>query len=194
MIFWLALAAAATGLPTAPPPGVVLAPLPDIASIDPARLATARKLILLLHLDQSMDHVLLPLIPVLTSAVLGELENNPSTRAELMAFEQRGTGGRSQLMVILAEEMNRSIRRRYPALLDAVAREYALVFTKSELDDILAFYNTSTGAKLIAMLPVLQQKIGDLGRAIGQEAGREAGVRAFQRALREMMPAKGSTS
>src|SRR3546814_6388071 len=80
-----------------------------------------------------------------------------------------------------------SLKVRYPEIEAAVAQEYAARFTAAELDEITAFYSSGTGAKVLRLMPEIQQVTAAAGRTIGQKAGEEAGRRAFERAGREML-------
>ncbi|MCC2639227.1 MAG: hypothetical protein K0Q68_2946 [Moraxellaceae bacterium] len=70
-------------------------------------------------------------------------------------------------------------------ILDVTADSYANTFTVAELKELLAFYNTPTGNKLMQELPRLQGE----GMKVGQEAGKrlfmEATCNSFARFRKE---------
>lgn len=76
---------------------------------------------------------------------------------------------------------NEEIDREMPAIVEEIAREYALRFTQSELRDILGFYRTPTGRHSLQEIVSLQQAAA----AIGQRHGAAAGLRAADRLQRE---------
>ncbi|HMI20088.1 MAG TPA: DUF2059 domain-containing protein [Sphingomonas sp.] len=192
----LILAAAVAATPSAPvpvPPMATTVPAAPLKTVDPAALASARKLIGMLHLDQTIDRMMGSLVPVMTDAVLGELDHNEATQATMQKMESQ-PNGRARLTAIFAEEFLKSFRMRYPALLDGAAREYAAVFTATELDQVIAFYSSGTGAKFLVVSPQLQQSVGAASSQLGREAGMEAGLRAMQRAGQELIPSDKTVS
>ncbi len=70
-------------------------------------------------------------------------------------------------------------------ILEVTADSYANTFTLAELKELLAFYNTPTGNKLMQELPRLQNE----GMKVGQEAGKrlfmEATCNSFARFRKE---------
>ena len=190
-ILMLAAAIAASPTPVAPPVPVTQAAPPK--AIDPAALASAKKLLGMMHLDATIDHMMGSLVPVMAPAVLGALEHNDATQATMQKMESQ-PNGRERLMVIFSEEFLKSFRTRYPAIIEAAAQEYAAVFTAQELDQAIAFYSTGTGAKFLALSPQLQQAVGVRAGQVGREAGSEAGYHAMQRAVQEMLPSEKTSS
>lgn len=63
--------------------------------------------------------------------------------------------------------------------IEATTRAYMAAFTLGELNELLAFYNTSTGKKLATELPRLQAE----GMKHGNEEGRKMGQQALCRAF-----------
>jgi hypothetical protein len=189
----LLLAAAAAQVPP------VAAAAPRAASqaaakpVDPAALASARKLLALMHVDQTIDRMMGSLVPVMTSAVVGSLDSNDTTRAVMQQMESQ-LNGRERLMAIFSEEIGSGFRAAYPSIIDSAAHEYASRFTKQELDEIVAFYSSGTGAKVVELMPQIQQGIGASATQIGRTVGQEAGLKAMQRAVRELLPSNKVSS
>lgn len=48
---------------------------------------------------------------------------------------------------------------------------YDYHFTHNEIKDIISFYNTPTGKKLVNRLPILTEESMDIGRKYGEEIG-----------------------
>jgi len=188
LLGWNAAASADAPVPV-PPPVIVAPATPPQKPADPAALASAKKLLSMLHVDQTIDRLMSQLTPMMTTGVLGMLEHGDATQAAMQKIESR-PNGRDRLMVIFSEEILKSFRARYPTILDGAAQEYATVFTKRELDEAIAFYSTGTGAKFLALAPQLQQAVGMRAGVIGREAGMEAGQRAMQRAIQELLPSE----
>ena len=186
MILLFAAAAAAT--PALSTPSAPIHSLPQaVAPVDPAALASARKLLVLMHVDQTIDRMMGSLVPVITSAVVGSLENNDATRTAIQQMESQ-PNGRERLMVIFSDEMLKAFRSRYPSIMDVAAHEYASKFSARELDEIIAFYSSGTGAKVLELMPELQRSIGTAAQKLGRDAGQDAGLKAMKRALQEMLP------
>jgi hypothetical protein len=68
------------------------------------------------------------------------------------------------------------IQKNIPALLDATTKLYASTFTPEEIDQMIVFYDTPLGQKIIKTMPQLQQS----GLSVGIEWGK--------RVLSEMAP------
>lgn len=171
-------------------------PAPQAAAeaANPARLAAARQLVGLLNLEQTFDQMFVPLMPVFAQAVIGALQGDPDTRDAMRVLLEKGEGGQDRFVTILSQEFFRSLRARYPDLKESAAAEYAKTFSESELRDLIAFYTSGTGAKMLSLAPDLQKRLAAAGQEIGRKAGEEAGRRAFERAEQEMLPRKAQTS
>ena len=63
---------------------------------------------------------------------------------------------------------------RLPEFMELSARIYAEHFTEAELDELIAFYETPLGQKMIAKLPVLTQQSMELGGLWGQQVAIDA--------------------
>lgn len=72
---------------------------------------------------------------------------------------------------IVKEEMLRVFDENRPSLNAMVVQLYARHFTEAELRDVLAFYHTPTGAKLIHEMPGLMQETMLTGQVWGQHLG-----------------------
>jgi hypothetical protein len=63
---------------------------------------------------------------------------------------------------------------RIAELEGSIVTVYASNFSAAELHDLIAFYNTPTGQKLLAKTPVIAQQTMAAGRKFGEVAGVEA--------------------
>lgn len=74
------------------------------------------------------------------------------------------------------------VEKSLPDMLHAEARLYAIHFTVAELNELLAFYRTSLGQKMLVEQPKIFAEIIPLGQAWG----REVGIRAMQAAIESL--------
>jgi hypothetical protein len=86
---------------------------------------------------------------------------------------------------IIVEEMQAVAPEAIDHIVDAVVVLYAQRFTKDEMLEIAAFYETPVGQKAIRELRPLMLEASKIGQTIGQRLGQEAGQRAFNRIQKE---------
>ena len=203
MLAWLVLLAvgeptvAAVSAPAVP----VIAAVPALRDapnnarlIDPARLALARELLRTTQTEETLDRMMAQLGSIFGPQVIAVLKAKPEVATSINQLIASLPGGEARLRVILNEDFLAAFRKRYPDLLDDLAREYALRFTPDELRQIIAFYSSGVGAKALRAIPELQQSMSLKGRALGTIAGSEAGVSGLERAEKEAaVQSKGST-
>ena len=65
-------------------------------------------------------------------------------------------------------------RNRLPEYMELSARIYAQHFTEAEIDELIAFYETPLGQKMIAKFPVLTQESMQVGGLWAQQVARDA--------------------
>lgn len=188
----LALGGPTAVAPTKAPPPVVIVPANPV-SPGPERLSAARKLIAILNLDETFDLVFVQLAPTLATSVIGALAQDAQTK-DAIARVNAKPNGNERMIAILSQEFMTSMKRRYPALKENVAKEYAQAFTADELQALIAFYSSGAGAKALRMQPMLQQKMASASSALGRSAGLEAGQRAFERIGRELLDVRSTPS
>ena len=75
---------------------------------------------------------------------------------------------------------------RIGELLNAVVLVYANNFTAAELRDLIAFYHTPTGQKLLQKTPLITQQTMIVGQKFGQSAGADV-----QKQMMEELRSKG---
>lgn len=177
-----ALAAIQAPVPQQPAVPVLVPPAASAAQapIDPARLAAAEKLLLTMHCDDQYESIFSRLIPVITVQLMSGLGSNAKLSPTLRSYFTEPTT-RDKASRVFAEEAMKGFRAHYADLRKATAREYALVFTADELNQLTTFYSSPVGEKALAMLPQLQSKLMPLGMSVGQDVGKQAMLRTFER-------------
>ena len=105
----------------------------------------------------------------------------------LMPVMLRGNEARAdEVRVILREEFAKSFAKRRGDMI-AIGRDgWSNNFTEAELRDLIAFYRSGTGRKLVGM----QSAMAKTAMAAGQEVGRAAAVEALPRIIDRMKAAR----
>ena len=93
-----------------------------------------------------------------------------------------------QLLDAVGQEINGVVRDNLPALLAPVEALYHRHFTHEELKQVIAFYETDVGRKMIHELPLLLKESMAVGSAWGQSLGPQIESR-----IRERFKAQGVT-
>lgn len=107
------------------------------ADPSPSSIATAKQL---LAVTKATD-VLAPLVPgVVEQARLLYLQQNPGLGKDLGE---------------IATKIRTDLKPRFSELIDDIAKMYANAFTEQEMKDILAFYQSPAGKKLLVEQPKL---------------------------------------
>lgn len=107
------------------------------ADPSPSSVATAKQLLTVTN----ATNVLAPLIPgVVEQSRLLYLQQNPGIGKDLTE---------------IATKIRADLQPRFSELIDAIAKMYATSFTEQEMKDILAFYQSPAGKKLLAEQPKL---------------------------------------
>jgi hypothetical protein len=126
---------------------VTFNPLAHAQQPTPAALASAKELISITGATTLFS----PLIAgVVEQAKILYLQQNPALSKDLND---------------IATQMRTDLQPRFSELTDEVARQYAVNFTEQELKDILAFYKTTAGKKLLTTQP----KIVDASMKFAQD-------------------------
>jgi uncharacterized protein len=125
----------------------IFSPLASAQQPSPAAMASAKELISITGTTTLFS----PLIAgVVEQAKALYLQQNPALSKDLNE---------------IATQMRAELQSRFSELTDEVARLYAANFTEQELKDILAFYKTTAGKKLLAEQP----KIVDTSMKFAQD-------------------------
>jgi hypothetical protein len=110
---------------------------PAVKAADPANIATAKEVLK----ATSATLVFNPLIAgVIEQARLLYLQQNPGLGKDLNE---------------IAAKMRTDLQPRFAELTDAMAKMYADVFTEQEMKEILTFYQSPVGKKLLEQQPKL---------------------------------------
>jgi len=113
----------------------ICSPLANAQQASPAAMASAKELISITGATTLFS----PLISgVIEQAKVLYLQQNPALAKDLNE---------------IAAQMRADLEPRFTELTDEVARLYATNFTEQELKDILAFYKTTAGKKVLTMQP-----------------------------------------
>ncbi|HET7804684.1 MAG TPA: DUF2059 domain-containing protein [Pseudolabrys sp.] len=113
----------------------IFGPLANAQQPSPAAMASAKELISITGATTLFS----PLIAgVVEQAKVLYLQQNPALAKDLNE---------------IATQMRADLQPRFHELTEEVARLYATNFTEQELKDILAFYKTTAGKKLLATQP-----------------------------------------
>jgi hypothetical protein len=118
-------------------------------SIDPAALAVARQLLDVMHASSLGDQMVQQMM---ASMGAGLEAANPGKNAEVEK--------------LLSEVVVPEINQVKPDILDATANIYAANFTAGELKQMLAYYQSDIGRKMIERMPTLLKEQGEVSRAI----------------------------
>lgn len=138
--------------------------VPKVTQLAPDVEATTRRLITAMRIaetSQEMMHTQM-------SELVQMLESSPNRMPD-------------RAIDIIVEEMQKVGPQAIDQIVDAVVVLYAGRFTKAEMVEMTAFYETPVGQKAIRTLRPLMQEAAKIGQSIGQRLGQDAGQRAFSR-------------
>ena len=179
MKYLILLAAAIAGAPAiAAPPVAVPAQRAETS-------ATAMRLVEVLRAERTLDALFADLMPLAGNQAVSSLETNAVTRDHVVDLIDRLPGGRDRLVQIFAEDLLAEMRARYPEVKSELAALYQSRFTETELNDMIRFFSSGTGAKYMEAQPELQAHMRSVGEKIGGRAGEAAAPKAMQRAQSE---------
>jgi hypothetical protein len=114
---------------------MICGPLAHAQQPSPAALASAKELITITGATSLFNPLI---VGVVEQAKVLYLQQNPALAKDLNDISTR---------------MRTDLQPRFTELTDEVARLYAASFTEQELKDILAFYKTTAGKKLLLEQP-----------------------------------------
>lgn len=131
------------------------APMPGLSAPSADSLAAARELIRVMKATDQFKVLLPSLFAALKPAIV---QNRPEVAKHFDA---------------IVPMMTAAAIRRVDLLAELLAGVYARNFNADELHDLIAFYRTPTGQKLIARQPVIARESLAAGREFGQELTRD---------------------
>lgn len=176
-------AAPAAARDSAAPAGVAVPAAVPAPRADPS--TTAKRLVEVLRAERSLDMLFSDLMPLAGGQAVSALEHNAQTREFVGDLIQRLPGGRDRLVQIFAEDFLGEMRARYPEVKSELAALYESRFTEEELNDMIRFFSSGTGAKYMEAQPQLQAHMRSVGEKIGARAGEAAAPKAIRRAQTE---------
>jgi uncharacterized protein len=140
----------------------------QIAPVEPERLAAAKELLRVTEAAKGFE-----------AALIGMRE--PLQRLALKA----NPGREADVSGTLDTVFKRMLERKTEAL-DLIAPLYAERFSVAELNEVIAFYKSATGAKFISAQPQIIQQSMVIGQAWGRRIGEE-----IQHELQKELQARG---
>jgi len=139
-------------LPLMSLPAHAQAPTPTAtAAIDPDVEAITRRLLKAMRIAETS----LTLMKTQMSELVQMLENGPNRMPD-------------RAIDIIVDEMQKVAPQAIDEIVDAVVVLYAQRFTKQEMQEIAAFYETPVGQKAIRELSPLMLEASKIGQTIGQ--------------------------
>jgi hypothetical protein len=169
----------------AAPPATPVAPAekPSLPAQPPSAQAIA--LVAVLKGDVIVDRMYAQMAPLAAVQVAAMMDAGPATRPYAERLANRLPGGRERLVALLSEEFLREMRKTTPELMRAAAAYYDRRFSPDEMDEMIRFFSSGTGAKYISVQPDMQRELEPIGQALGEKAGKIAAPRALRRAEQE---------
>jgi uncharacterized protein len=131
------------------------APMPGPAAPSAESLAAARELIQVMKATDQLKVLLPNIFAALKPAIV---QNRPEVAKHFDA---------------IVPMMTNAAIRRVDLFAELLAGVYARNFSADELHDLIAFYRTPTGQKLVARQPVIMRESLAAGREFGQELTRD---------------------
>ena len=124
--------------------------------IDAAAMATAMELVEAAEMDQMMDKIL----PLFGQQIVQlVLQVKPELKGK---FEP-----------LVDEFLKTALTEGRAEIIREMAKLYARRLTVAEMNDVIAFYRTDTGRKLIEILPGLQIEAAQIGSAWGEKIAQQ---------------------
>jgi hypothetical protein len=127
----------------------LFSPVAPADAIDPEALKVARQVLDAMHASATSDQMVQQMMMSMSA---GLEATNPGKGAEIQKL----------LSEVLLPELNKV----KPEMLDASANIYAANFSADELKQMLAYYQSDIGRKVIERLPSLIQEQGRVARAM----------------------------
>jgi hypothetical protein len=131
--------------------GLVLATAARAQEPDPAALAKAKEFIAAAHSVRLADQML-----TLMEKPLSQL------------IEKVNPGRGQEIADLLREKLFPAMRERLPEFTDLASHVYAKHFTAADLDQLIAFYDSPIGKKLLAEQPAMLAEMNAVAQAWGQ--------------------------
>lgn len=150
------------------------------AEASPAANAEATALVEKIEIERVLDSMFVSLKSVFAENAIAGMTRDDSG-GEMQNFFNSLPGGRDRFAQILGDEFLEALRRQYPEMKAAMAKEYATAFDLEELKALNIFFSTGVGQKWQATSPKIEKSMGEWGRKAGMKAGAEAFSAALKR-------------
>ncbi|MGE0628853.1 MAG: DUF2059 domain-containing protein [Hyphomicrobiaceae bacterium] len=128
--------------------------------LDAERLALAKEFLSVTSKAQRFDQI----VPLLTNQLA-------------MAFKRRNPGKSAEIDDVMQRLSKRFVERQ-SEMVDLIAPIYAERFSAAEMKEIIAFYRTPVGKRILEEMPHLMQRAVQIGINWGQRIGREVEAEA----------------
>lgn len=131
----------------------------------------ARAILAAARTEELLDIMFAQLVPVMESAFVGQLSTSTIGNSLLEAVDTKYPGGRDAFGKRFGEIISSGMREKYPDILEAAARKYVEQLSPNDLRSARAFYESESGARLLAAQPKLQAELQQVGQQIGSQVG-----------------------
>jgi uncharacterized protein len=150
--------------------GPVLAPALAEEAIPAAKLAQAEELIRISGAD----------------AIMGSADAMSDMMVEQV--QKNVPGIDSEAVETLKKIVHEEYAKSAPQMLEDAGRIYARHFSAAELNDMIAFYKTPTGKRMVAETPILMRESAQVSAALSARIVQRFIVYAQERASKEKSP------
>lgn len=134
----------------------------------------ARAILAAARTEELLDGMFAQLVPVMESAFVGQLSTSAVGNSLLESVDAKYPGGRDAFGKRFGEIISTGMRAKYPAILEAAARKYVEQLAPEDLRAARAFYESESGARLLAAQRQLQAQLQQVGQQIGSQVGADS--------------------
>ena len=129
------------------------APAPSAATASPKAVALVRRYLAAIHFEGLMDAMMASMIPVMSDSLTKQYPN--------ITEEQRTAIG-----AVVRETMHDDFT---PKMIERMVPIYAQTFSESELEAMVAFYESPAGQSIMQKTPSIAPKSAEVARALMPE-------------------------
>ena len=141
------------------------------AEVQATPIEDARAIIAAAQTEALLDTMFGQLAPVMESAFVGQLSTSAVGSSLLADVDAKNPGGRDAFGRRFGEIIRAGMREKYPDILEAAAQKYVEQLSPEDLRAARAFYESESGARLLALQPKLQAQLSEVGQQIGRQVG-----------------------
>jgi uncharacterized protein len=124
------------------------------------------------------------LLEVTGSLKIGATFGKAIVKQMYEAYQKTGTSLPDSVVIIMEKEINGIMddeMKIKSGLVDQLCSVYDKYYTDKNLDDLLQFYNSETGRKVIATLPNVMQESMEIGQQWGAQKGAEVAQKLLEK-------------